>query len=78
MAGGDDDDQPVAGDAANRQRRLVDVAFHQANFGGAVEDGASDAIGVADRQPEVDRRVAVVEADDALRQPVAGNGLAGL
>ncbi len=68
----------VAADLLAAQRGIVELSLHQAQFGDPVRDRLGDLGGVADGHLERDPRVGRVESDQPRRQPVAGDGLAGV
>ena len=68
----------VARDRRGDQIGVVDAALDEADLGEAVTNGAGDLAGVADRQVDADQRVAHAEGLEPARQPVAGDGLAGV
>ena len=74
----DHDYQPIMADGLSGQDGIVDLAFHQAEFGVPFGDRFGDLGGVADLDVDVDARVGLSVGRDSLGKPVAGDGLAGV
>ncbi len=62
----------------HRQFRLVDLAFHETQVRPALDHGPRHALRIADGETELDLRIALAELHQQRRQPVAGDGLAGV
>ena len=78
MAGAGDDGQPVLIDRVLQKRWIVDAAFDEAELSGTVDHGFGGLRSIADGELDLDLWVGVTESDQARRQPIACNGLAGM
>ena len=67
MGRADDEDEAVAGDGRGDERRVVDGALDEAEFGGAVADGGGCLSGVANRQAQVDAGMGAAKRDEMAR-----------
>ena len=78
MIGCNHDHQPVAIHDALLERGIVDMALDETQLGGAVDHGFRRLRGIADRELDLDLRIGAPERDQPRRQPIAGDGLAGV
>jgi hypothetical protein len=73
-----DDHEAVAGDGALEEIWLLDLAFDQAELSVPGLDRPRDTEGVRHRDMANDPRMLGPKADQPPRQPIAGDGLAGV
>lgn len=67
----------VSTDLLLLEQWMLQLAFHETELGFAIENSLRNLAGVADLNIELDPGMARMKPYQPLRQPVAGNGLAG-
>ncbi len=74
----DHQDEPIVRYGRAVERAVVHRALDEAEFRRTLVHGRCDLGSVADREPDLDPGMRAPECDQMARQPIAGNGLAGL